>query len=65
MNYIKIFEIKYMANSNTRRKRKELEKFNKKGICIDSNFGSRHNKSLHPKKYSQISIKDNPPFSKP
>ena len=51
-----------MANSNTRRKRKELEKFNKKGICIDSNFGSKFNRNFKPKRYTQISFKDNPPF---
>ena len=51
-----------MANSNTRRKRKELEKFNKKGINIDSSFGSKLNRNLKPKKYSQISFKDNPSF---
>lgn len=51
-----------MANSNTRRKRKELEKFNKKGINIDSSFGSKLNRNLKPKKYPQISFKDNPSF---
>ena len=54
-----------MANSNTSRKRKELEKSNKRGICIDSNFGSRYNKNIRPKKYPQLSFKDNPPFIRP